>query len=99
MLLADVVETSQRIAATTKRLEKTGLLASLIKRLRPEEVEVAVAYLSGAAPQGRIGIGYAALRGVTTAECGESVSRIARSRRYARPVRGGERFRLGAKKA
>jgi DNA ligase-1 len=67
MLLADVVETSQRIAATTKRLEKTGLLASLIKRLRPEEVEVAVAYLSGAAPQRRIGIGYATLRGVTTA--------------------------------
>ncbi|HEY7303610.1 MAG TPA: ATP-dependent DNA ligase [Bryobacteraceae bacterium] len=67
MLLSDVVETSRRIAATTKRLEKTDLLATLIKRLSPEEVEVAVAYLSGAMPQGRIGIGYATLRGVMTA--------------------------------
>jgi DNA ligase-1 len=64
MLLADVVDTSRRIAGTSKRLEKTDLLAGLIKRLSPEEVEIAVAYLSGATPQGRIGIGYAMLRGV-----------------------------------
>lgn len=63
MLLADVVDTSRRIAATSKRLEKTDLLASLIKRLSPEEVEIAVAFLSGATLQGRIGIGYAMLRG------------------------------------
>lgn len=64
MFLADVVDTSRRVAATSKRLEKTDLLANLIKRLSPEEVEIAVAYLSGATPQGRIGIGYAMLRGV-----------------------------------
>ncbi|MBV8553766.1 MAG: ATP-dependent DNA ligase [Acidobacteriaceae bacterium] len=66
MLLADVVQTSRRIAATSKRLEKIGLLASLLKQLRPEEVEIAVAYLSGAARQGRIGIGYASLQGAAT---------------------------------
>src|SRR5579884_2117457 len=62
MLLADVVETSRRIAATSKRLDKVDLLAGLLKRLSPEEVEVAVAWLSGTTRQGRIGIGYALLR-------------------------------------
>lgn len=62
MLLADVVETSQRITSTSKRLEKIDLLSGLLKRLNPEEVEVAVAFLSGTTRQGRIGIGYATLR-------------------------------------
>ena len=65
MLLADLVETSNRIANTSKRLEKTDLLAGLLKRLTPEEAEIAVAFLSGGARQGRIGVGYAALRGAT----------------------------------
>ena len=62
MLLAEAVETSRRIAATSKRLEKIDLLASLLKRLSPEEVEVTVAFLSGITRQGRIGLGYATLR-------------------------------------
>lgn len=62
MLLADIAEASRRIAATTRRLEKTTLLADLLKRLRTDEVEVAVAWLSGATRQGRIGTGYATLR-------------------------------------
>jgi DNA ligase-1 len=62
MLLAELVETSRRIGSTTKRLEKIDLLADLLKRLSPEEVEVTVAFLSGATRQGRIGIGYATLQ-------------------------------------
>ena len=62
MLLAQVVETSRRIAETTKRLEKTDLLTALLKQLNPEEVEISVAFLSGTTRQGRIGIGYATLR-------------------------------------
>ncbi len=62
MLLANVVETSSRIAGTTKRLAKADFLADLLKRLHPEEVEIAVAFLSGGIRQGRIGIGYAGLR-------------------------------------
>ncbi|MBV9499593.1 MAG: ATP-dependent DNA ligase [Acidobacteriaceae bacterium] len=62
MLFAEIVETSRRIAGTTKRLEKTDLLATLLRRLTPEEVEIAVSFLSGATRQGRIGIGYATLR-------------------------------------
>ncbi len=62
MFLADVVETSQRVADTPKRLEKIELLAGLLLRLDPDEVEIAVSYLSGSVRQGRIGVGYAALR-------------------------------------
>ena len=62
MLLASVVETSQRIGETTKRLQKIDLLATLLRRLHSDEIEIAVVYLSGQTRQGRIGIGYAALR-------------------------------------
>ena len=62
MLLAEVVETSRRITGTSKRLEKTALLAELLKKLNPEEVEVTVAFLSGNMRQGRVGIGYATVR-------------------------------------
>jgi len=62
MLLAAVVETSRRVADTTKRLEKVDLLARLLKQLHPEEVEIVVAFLTGRARQGRIGIGYGSIR-------------------------------------
>ena len=62
MLLAHVVETSRRVAETSKRLEKIALLATLLRQLDPEEVEMVVAFLSGSTRQGRIGIGWATLR-------------------------------------
>ena len=45
---------SRRISATSKRLEKTALLAALLKRLNAEEVELTVAYLSGTMEEGLI---------------------------------------------
>jgi DNA ligase-1 len=62
MLLANVVDTSTRVAATSKRLAKIEALAELLKQLRGEEIEIVVSFLSGAARQGRIGIGYAVVR-------------------------------------
>jgi DNA ligase 1 len=62
MLLSNVVDTSRRVADTSKRLEKIHLLARLIRQLSPEEIEIVVPFLSGQTRQGRIGIGYAALR-------------------------------------
>ena len=58
MLLIDIVTTSERVAATRKRLEKIGLLAECIRRLPPEEIEIGVSYLAGSLPQGRPGVGY-----------------------------------------
>lgn len=62
MLLANVVETSRRVAEASGRLAKVELLAALLRALDPEEVEIVVAFLSGYTRQGRIGIGWATLR-------------------------------------
>src|SRR5580700_3035610 len=58
MLLARVVETSQRIAETSKRLEKISLLSALLEELHGDEIEIVTAILSGRIRQGRIGLGY-----------------------------------------
>jgi DNA ligase-1 len=62
MLLADLVTTSRRVAATRSRTEKVAALADLLLRLAPEEIEIAAAFLSGQLRQGRIGLGPAAVR-------------------------------------
>lgn len=62
MLLQDLVETSDQVAATPARNEKIARLATLLRRLEPAEVDIAVAYLSGELRQRRIGLGWATLR-------------------------------------
>jgi DNA ligase-1 len=62
VLLDRIARTSLEVADTSSRLAKIDLIASCLRRLRPEEVPVAVAYLAGVLPQGTIGIGWAALR-------------------------------------
>ncbi|MFL6261135.1 MAG: ATP-dependent DNA ligase [Thermoanaerobaculia bacterium] len=62
MRLADLVTTSRRVSETRSRLEKTSALGDLLRRLGPEEIDVAVAFLSGHLRQGRIGLGGAAIR-------------------------------------
>lgn len=61
MLLANLVEISRRVSETTKRLEKTELIASLLKQLASEEAEIAVSFLSGLTRQGKLGVGYATI--------------------------------------
>lgn len=88
MLLADLVAVSTRVGSTRARLEKIQALADLMRRLGPGEVGVAVSYLSGATPQGRIGIGYstvasladarpAATPGLTLSDVDAALTRIA----------------------
>jgi DNA ligase-1 len=60
--LAEIVSTSEAIGKTRSRKAKTELMAACLRRLRPEEVPLAVAYLSGRLPQGTIGVGWASLR-------------------------------------
>ena len=68
MLFAAVVETSRLVTETSRRLGKIDLLAALLRQLDAEEVEIVVAFLSGYARQGRIGLGYAALRDAAGSE-------------------------------
>jgi DNA ligase-1 len=62
LALASVVETSRRVAATSKRLEKIELFATLLKQARGDEIQVLVSWLSGETRQGRTGTGYATVR-------------------------------------
>ncbi len=62
MRFAELVTTSGDVAARAGRLEKIGLLADLLGRLSREEIEVAVAFLSGSPRQGRIGAGASVIR-------------------------------------
>src|SRR5262245_39383111 len=61
MLLADVVATSNAVAATRARSTKVAAIADLLARLAPAEVAIVVAYLSGETRQGRVGVGWATL--------------------------------------
>ena len=62
LTLSDVVATSQAVSATRSRLAKREALVDLLKRADPEDIEVAVAFLSGALRQRRTGLGWASLR-------------------------------------
>jgi DNA ligase-1 len=64
VLLEEIARTSGAVAEASARLRKIELLAACLRRLRPEEVPVAVAYLSGVLPQGTIGVGRASLRDI-----------------------------------
>jgi ATP-dependent DNA ligase I len=61
---ADVVDASAAVAATSARSAKTAALAELLHRLDPDEVPIAVGFLTGAPRQGRVGVGYATVHGV-----------------------------------
>jgi DNA ligase 1 len=61
-LLVELVQTSQRVGASAARRAKVAELAALLKLLAPGEINIGVHYLSGEIPQGKIGIGYAAVR-------------------------------------
>ena len=64
MLLAALAETSDAVAATRSRLAKIELLVACLRALAPEERETAVAWLAGALPGGRLGLGPAIVHGL-----------------------------------
>src|SRR5688572_27707881 len=65
MRLSEVADVSRKLAATSKRTEKTELLADLLRRLPADEIEPGAAFLAGFVRQGKVGLGYATLRDVT----------------------------------
>jgi len=60
-LFVTLADTSQRVGATAARSAKIRELAELLTQLQPEEIGIAVHYLSGEMTQGRIGVGPAAV--------------------------------------
>jgi len=73
MRFAELVATSDAVAATRSRLQKIELLRSCLRQLAPSEIETGTAYLVGSLRQGRIGLGPAIVRevlGTDTTETG-----------------------------
>jgi DNA ligase-1 len=61
VLLRELVQTSEAVAATSGRTAKITEIAALLRRAGPGEVPVVVAFLSGELRQRQIGVGYASL--------------------------------------
>ncbi len=91
MLLAELLAASERVAGTRSRLAKIDALAECLRRLDSPEIALGVAYLSGDTRQGRIGIGYAALKDalaatpagaprLTLAHIDEALARLAQTK-------------------
>src|SRR5262245_7070566 len=61
-LLAELAAVSRRVSETASRRAKIAELAACLRGLAPDEVPIAIAFLSGETRQGRLGVAYAALR-------------------------------------
>src|SRR6185503_20563789 len=60
--LAAVVAASRRVAETSSRLEKIRVIAACLREVAPDEIPIAIAYLSGETCQGKLGVSYASLQ-------------------------------------
>src|SRR4051812_42140111 len=61
-LFSSIAAVSRRVAQTASRLNKVRELAECVRAVAPEEVPMAIAFLSGQTRRGRLGVSYAALR-------------------------------------
>ena len=71
-LLGSLVGASERVGATASRVAKVRELAAFLRTVPADEIEAAVAYLSGEIPQGRIGIGYSMLQAAAAQSAAQS---------------------------
>ncbi len=76
VLFDELAAASEALSATTKRNEKVGILADVLRRLGPSEIIAATAYLTGTTPTGRIGIGWATLSDVREPAASEPLLEI-----------------------
>jgi len=67
MLLQRIVNTSSNVANTSSRLAKIERLAELLRSADAFEIETAIAFLTGALRQTKIGVGYSLLQRVSSA--------------------------------
>ncbi len=73
--LDELADTAAAVAATASRKEKSALLADLLKRLKPDEIEPTIGFLTASVRQGAIGVGWAAVsKAADTAKAGDPAS-------------------------
>ncbi len=69
MQFQTLVEAAERVRATRSRLQKLEALVPLLRAAAADDsLALAVAYLAGEVPQGKLGVGPAALRSLATPE-------------------------------
>lgn len=68
MQLDELVSVSETVAATRSRLKKRAALSQCLRACAPRDIPLAVSYLTGTLPQGRIGIGPSLLQDVSSGE-------------------------------
>lgn len=61
-LLADLAAASRRVSETASRNAKIAELAACLRGLAPDEIPIAISFLTGETRQGKLGVAYAALR-------------------------------------
>jgi len=66
MLFQEIAEVSRAVSETRARSTKIELLAGCLSRLSPDEIAISIGFLSGEPRQGKIGLGYAAIRGLAS---------------------------------
>jgi len=77
MLLNELVQTTEAVAATRSRLAKVEALADVLRRLEPAEIATAVGFLVARPRQGRVGVGWrgmGAVMGEPAAEPGLTIA-------------------------
>jgi DNA ligase-1 len=65
-LLAVIVAASRRVSETPSRLAKIRELAQALRSVTPDEVPIAIAYLSGETCQGKLGVSHASLHAASS---------------------------------
>ena len=61
MLLSDLSEATETVAATSSRLQKVAALADVLRRLDVDEIAPAIGFLIASPRQGRLGVGWRGL--------------------------------------
>jgi len=73
-LLAIIVAASQRVSQTSSRLEKIREIAACLRSVTPDEIFIAIAYLSGETCQGKLGVSFGALQDARSADAASQPS-------------------------
>ncbi|WP_243228783.1 ATP-dependent DNA ligase [Microbacterium sp. CIAB417] len=77
MLLAELVDTTEDVAATSSRLAKIDALARLLERADPSELPALIGLLLASPRQGRLGVGWRGLSAVDVAHAEEAALTVA----------------------
>src|ERR1700720_99342 len=70
MKLEELVQVSAAVAATPGRLDKISRLATLLARVPPDDLPIAIGFLTGWPRQGRLGAGWASVASAPDRQAG-----------------------------